>query len=101
SGCSPTVTPACRPGRRPPGTASALPGSALQVGVEPALDGAGAHAQLVGDALARQSAVGQAPGVEPVAELSVGGGAEGLLQPLGLGFAQVNANHRGGSASVP
>jgi hypothetical protein len=49
---------------------------------------------LVGDVLARQALVGQADGVESVAEFGVGGEAEGLLQTLGRGFAQVNANHR-------
>src|SRR5262245_42174907 len=56
-------------------------GAALEVGVEPALHGAGAHPQVVGDGLPRQAMVGQADGVESVAELGVGGGAESPLQP--------------------
>src|SRR5205823_1213744 len=47
------------------------------------------------------AAVGAADDVEAVGQLGIGGGAEGLLQPLGLGFAQVNANHSSGCVSVP
>src|SRR4051794_15769349 len=72
--------------------------------MEPALDGARAHAELVGDVVVAVALVGQSDNVESVAKLGVGGGAEVVLQPLqplSLGFIQVNANHRSGCVSVP
>lgn len=65
----------------------------FEVGIKPALDGAGTHPQLVGDSLALLSLVGESDDVESVAEFGVGGGAEGPLQTLGLSFAELNVDH--------
>ena len=56
----------------------------LQVGVEPALDGARGDGQVGGDVLVRPAPVGQADDLEAVAELGVGFLAESLVEPLGF-----------------
>ena len=54
--------------------------AAVEVGVEPALDGAGRDAEVGGDVLVRAAPVGQPDDLEAVAELAVGGLAEGLFE---------------------
>jgi len=83
----------------PLGLAAAQPVEALvEVGVEPALDGAWGDGQVGGDVLVRSSALGQADDEEAVADLGVGFLAKGHVEPLGFLRRKANANHR---LSVP
>ena len=67
--------------------------AALEVGVEPPLDGAGGDPQVGGDVLVGPAPVGQPDDLEAVAELAVGGLAEGLFEASGLGVGQLDADH--------
>ena len=66
---------------------------AVEVGVEPALDGAGGDAQVGGDVLVGPAPVGQPDDLEAVTELAVSGLEEGLFEASGLGVGQLDADH--------
>ncbi len=61
--------------------------------MQPALDGAATHAEGFGDVLPGSAPMGQADGIQSVAEFPVSGRVKETLQPLSLGFAQLYANH--------
>jgi hypothetical protein len=67
--------------------------AALQVGVEPALDGARGTGQVLCDVLVRPVAAGQPDDLDAVAVLRVGLLTEGLVEPLGLLLRQADADH--------
>ncbi len=66
---------------------------ALQVGVEPPLDGARGDAQVACDVLVGPAPVGQSDDLEAVVERAVGCGGEGQFQAALVRFGQVDANH--------
>jgi len=66
----------------------------LQVGVEPALDGAGCHAEVGGDVLVGAAAMGHEDDLGAIAEGAFVGGAEQFLERLDFEIGQVNADHR-------
>ena len=66
---------------------------AIAVSVEPTGNAAAVDGQIIGALLAGAALVRQQDNLKAVAEFAVVGGAEGLLKPLCLGFAQLDANH--------
>ena len=65
----------------------------VEVGVEPALDGAGRDPEVGGDVPVLAAPVGQADDLEAIAGLAVGGLAEGQFEALGLVLGEMDADH--------
>ena len=89
-------SPRCGRDLRP--TARGLAGpeaveAAVEVGVEPPLDGAGRDPQVGGDLLMRSAPAGQPDDLEAVPVFAVGGLAEGQFEALGLGLGELDADH--------
>lgn len=67
--------------------------AALEVGIEPVLDGAGADAEVGGDVLGEPTPVGEPDDLESVPELSISSLKGGLLKALGVSVGQDDADH--------
>lgn len=66
---------------------------AFELGVEPALNGAGRDAQVAGDVLVRPVAVGQSDNLEAVPEFMIGGVAKRTLQRALIELRRLDTDH--------
>ena len=69
--------------------------SALEVSVEPVLNGSRGDAQVGGDVLVGSTPMGQPDDLEAIMELAIGRLEEGLFEASGVGVGQLDADHGG------